>query len=132
VTIPLTAFVGITSSDKHIMDSSLAKVTYASFVLVAFLSLSSLWRLARAPCRVHTPPPPSLYEDVDGVATEESMARFSTKRQFIAIFTAAPVGIAVSFALAVWATVLRDSFSQLCVVQLWLLFASWVGIPVRV
>jgi hypothetical protein len=73
-----------------------------------------------------------LYEDEDGVATEESMARFSNKRQFVVIFFATPIGIAASFGLAVWATVLKHSFSDLTITQLWLLFASWVGVQVYV
>ena len=114
------------------MHSSLANVTYASFAVIALFSLPSLWRLARAPWRVNIPKIPTLYEDEDGVATEESMARFSIKRQFVAIFLAAPVGIATSFCLAVWATVLKDSFSELTLVQLWLLFAAWVSVLVCV
>ena len=110
------------------MDISLARVTYTSFVLVALLSFSSLWRLCTAPWRVNSSSLPALYEAEDGVATEEAMARFSTKRQFLIIFFAAPVGIAASFGLAVWATVLRDLFSDLTIVQLWLLFTSWVRV----
>lgn len=110
------------------MDISLANVTHASFSLVVLLSLPSIWRLAKAPWRVNSPSSPALYEDEDGVATEESMARFSAKRQFVVIFFTAAIGIAASFSLAVWATVLRDSFLDLTIVQLWLLFASWVSV----
>lgn len=111
------------------MEIPLANVAYASFTLVVLFSLPSIWRLAKAPWRVNPPSSPTLYEDEDGVATEESMAHFSTKRQFVVIFFAAPIGIAASFGLAVWATVLKPSFSDLIIVQLWLLFASWVRVP---
>ena len=67
-------------------------------------------------------------EDEDGVATEESMSRYSTKHQFAVSIGVTAVGLAVSFALAVFATVRREnSFSESCLTQLWLLFPAWVS-----
>lgn len=109
------------------MDISVANASWTAFAVVVIFSLPSLWRLCKAPWRVNSPSPPTLYEDEDGIATVESMELFSTKRQFVLIFFAAAIGIAASFGLAVWATVLRDSFSEFTILQLWMLFASWVG-----
>jgi hypothetical protein len=114
------------------MEGSIAEVAYTSSALVAVLSLPSLWRLAKTPWRVKTPNLPLRYEDDDGVATEESMARFSVKRPLIVIFVGAPLGIAASFGLAVWGTIPNPTLADSGVLQLWLLFASWVCVPVCV
>jgi hypothetical protein len=109
------------------MDISLDNASWTAFAVVVLFSLPSLLRLCKAPWRVKSPSPPALYEDEDGIATVESMELFSTKRQFVVIFFASAIGIAASFGVAVCATVLRDSFSESTILQLWLLFASWVG-----
>lgn len=80
--------------------------------------------------RVKTTNEPALYEDEDGAATEESQALYSTKRQFTAIFVLLGLGLATSLGLAIVATVRKDqsSYTGLSLVQLWLLFPSWVGV----
>ena len=108
-------------------------ISNASLVLIALSTIPSLWRLAKRARRVKTTNEPALYEDEDGAATEESQALFSTKRQFIAIFALLGLGIATSLGLAVAATVRKDqsSYSGLSIVQVWLLFPSWVSIHWR-
>lgn len=107
------------------MDISSTNAGDASFVLVALASLPAIWRLGKAPWRVNVPnPPPVLYEDEDGVATEESTARFSQKPPLVTASVAVGLGTAASFALAVFDTVRAQALT----VQLWLLFAAWVGL----
>jgi hypothetical protein len=109
------------------MESSIASTSYAAFVLTALFTVPSISRLAKRPWRVKTANDDGIDEDKDGVATEESMAEFSNKVQFVVIFAATGIGLALSFALAVFATVRREnSFSELCLTQLWLLFPAWV------
>ncbi|KAG0652941.1 ATP-dependent bile acid permease [Hyphodiscus hymeniophilus] len=108
------------------MDGNIANASYAFFILTAVFSLPSISRIAKRPWRVKTVYE-GLYEDDDGVATEESMSKFSTKGQFAVISGASGLGLAVSFALAVFATVRREKdFSDLCLVQVWLLFPAWL------
>lgn len=109
------------------MGMSLADASWASFAALLLFSLPSLWRLCKAPWRAKSSSVAALYEDEDGIATEESMQRLSSKKQFTVLFVAAAVGIVASFGLAVWATIRKDSFSEIAITQLWLLFASWVG-----
>lgn len=110
------------------MDISLMNASWALFAVVVLFTLPSFWRLCKAPWRPNSPASAAtLYEDQDGIATEESMARFSAKRQFFGTFFATAIGIVSSFGLAVWATVLKDDFSDSAIFQLWTLFASWVG-----
>jgi hypothetical protein len=109
------------------MDGSVASTSYASFILTAIFSVPSISRFAKSPWRVKTAND-GVYEDEDGVATEESMSQYSTKYQFAVSIGVTGIGLAVSFALAVFATVRREnSFSELCLTQLWLLFAAWVS-----
>jgi hypothetical protein len=109
------------------MDSSIANTSYASFILTAIFTIPSISRIAKRPWRVNIAND-GVYEDEDGAATEESMAKFSTKRLFAVIYGVTGTGLAISFALAVFATVQRaNSFSELCLTQLWLLFPAWVS-----
>ena len=109
------------------MDSSVANTSYAFFFLTAVFTIPSVSRLIKRPWRVKSTNNDALYEDEDGVATEESMAKYSTKAHFAVIFGAAGLGLAVAFALAVFATVRRENgFTDLCLTQLWLLFPAWV------
>ena len=111
------------------MDSSIATTSYAFFILTAIFTIPSTIRLAQRPWRAKsTNDGDGIYEDKDGRATEESMAKYSTKAQFAVMFAASAMGLAISFALAVFAAVRTENpFSELSVVQLWLLFAAWVG-----
>ena len=109
------------------MDGSIANTSYASFVLTAIFTIPSLLRLAKRLWRVKATNNDGVYEDEDGMATEESMAKYSAKDFFAVIFGVAGIGLAVSFASAVFATVRREnSFSELALTQLWLLFSAWV------
>ena len=109
------------------MDTPLAKLSYIASAVLAFLTLPSLVRIAKSPWRAKSTNG-GLYEDKDGKATEESVAGYSTKRSFTVVFVAVATGLATSFALAVFATVRRDhSYSKLSLVNIWVLFAAWVG-----
>ena len=109
------------------IDSSIAYTSYASFILTTLFSIPFISRLAKRPWRVKSTNEEVLYKDEDGTATEESMAKYSTKAQFASISVAAGVGLAVSFAVAVFATVRRGNLSSnLRLIQLWLLFPAWV------
>lgn len=106
-------------------------ISNASFVLLALFTIPSLWRLTKRTRRVKATNEPALYEDEDGAATEESQALYSTKYQFASIFVLLGLGLATSLGLAIVATVRKDQFqsSDLMLVQLWLLFPSWVSAP---
>ena len=57
------------------------------------------------------------------------MKAFSTKKQFVTLFMVLGVGLAISFALAVYGTVKRDEergWREGGVRGSWLLFGSWV------
>jgi len=109
------------------VTSNAAGVAYASVVVIALSSIGSILRLAKRPYRVKVPNENRIYEDKDGAATEESMARYSAKVQFVVIFIATAVGLLQSLALAVFATVRKEnSYSDLSLTQAWLLFPSWV------
>lgn len=71
----------------------------------------------------------SVYEDDDGVASEESMAKYSTTvaKVLLAIFTT--LGLLTAIALAVLATVHHDEISAK--VENWLNVASWALIVVQ-
>ncbi|KAM0477071.1 hypothetical protein ACHAPX_006030 [Trichoderma viride] len=69
------------------------------------------------------------YEDDDGVASEESAARFSNKRQFIAIFIITLLAIAVSVADAIF-TAVQNGFdfsrSAVPLLGITLLVPAWI------
>lgn len=111
------------------MGISDSAISYTAFALTALSTVPSLWRLAKRTRRVKTTNEPELYEDEDGAATEESQARFSTKRQWIAIFVVVSLALATSLGLAIVATVRKSQshYSGLSVVQAWLLFPLWVS-----
>lgn len=68
-----------------------------------------------------------LYEDEDGVATEESVAAFSDRWQKYLIILLSIAGFALSVARAL---LNPDVYpDQQHFVQLWLLVASWVSRP---
>lgn len=64
-----------------------------------------------------------LYEDQDGVATQESVKAFSDKRQRIAIAGLSAVGFVVSLALA---TITTNSPWRTQLVEHWLQVGVWV------
>lgn len=70
------------------------------------------------------------YEDDDGVASEESAAQFSNKRQFIAIFIITLLAIAVSVADAIFTAVQQGfdfSRSAVPLLGITLLVPAWVS-----
>lgn len=108
------------------MEGSIASVSYASIVVIAISTIPSTWRLVKRR-RVKPTNDGKLFEDADGVATEESMARYSAKPFYTVALSVAIVGVATSLALAIYSTVKRDKgFTKLCLTQVWLLSASWV------
>ncbi|KAE8451411.1 hypothetical protein EG329_004040 [Mollisiaceae sp. DMI_Dod_QoI] len=106
------------------MDASLETVSYVIPTLIAIFTIPVIWRFAKNIRNSKTIKEDVLYEDHDGKATEESMAKYSTKRSFIVIFVGTALGIASSFSLSVIATI--DSMGLEYVTIIWLLFWSWV------
>ncbi|KAI9649273.1 hypothetical protein NHQ30_001843 [Ciborinia camelliae] len=98
------------------MDSYSNELSYAAPALIGLFTIPTAWRFVRNFKQPRSTNHEALYEDRDGVATEESMANHSTKLQFVIIFTSLIVGLLVSFGLAVFATVEKNKgFSDLCV-----------------
>lgn len=109
------------------MDSYIIQLSYAAPTLIGLFTIPTAWRFARNFKSPKSTNHEALYEDKDGVATEDSMAKYSTKLQFVMIFTSLIVGLLVSFGSAVFATVeKKEGFSDYCLMQLWLLFVSWI------
>ena len=71
-------------------------------------------------------PKSEIYEDEDGIASEESMAAYSAKapKTVLSIFTVA--GLLTSISLGVFGTLNRDHDSMF--IQNWLIAAQWVSI----
>lgn len=70
------------------------------------------------------------YEDDDGVASEDSAAQFSNKRQFIAIFIITVLAIAISGADAIFTAVQHGfdfSRSAVPLLGIFLLVPAWVS-----
>lgn len=96
--------------------------------LIAVLSFPSVVRLAKIKSKV-IKPASGTYEDKDGVASEESMAKFSTTLPFVFIYIATAVGIAASFALSVYATDQKGLyFWHKRLLTTWLSFPAWVSV----
>jgi hypothetical protein len=114
------------------MDTTVvAGAAYASIAIIALSTITSVVSLVKRQRRVKVPNQENdIYEDEDGRATEESMARYSAKTQFVVLFIATAVGLLTSLALPVFATVRKEnSFSDLCLIEVWLLFPAWVCHP---
>lgn len=105
--------------------SHVQRASYVLPALVIVFSIPSASRLVASFRRVRTRDRAGLYEDKDGVATDESMARYSVRRFFVAIAVVGVVGLAVSCALAIYTTVTSQSVQDKP--ETWLLFASWVS-----
>jgi len=67
----------------------------------------------------------SIYEDKDGVATAESMAKYSTTIPKILLTIFTTFGLLTATALAILATLQHDQY--LMFVENWLNVASWVS-----
>lgn len=109
------------------MDTNTENLIYASAALTALITIPSVLKFAKGPWRVKPTNTESLYEDEDGAATAESLKNFSTKYAFLFIYGAVALGLAASFAQAVFATVRRSNgYSSILITQVWLLFVVWV------
>ena len=117
------------------MDLELLSVVVASVGagLVVFLTLPSIWRLARTSSRpsklngyhvAHS----GVYQDKDGTATEESEAAFSDKLPKVIIYAATILGFATSITSAVLSTVwLTAPFSpSSSLIVDWINVFAWV------
>jgi hypothetical protein len=75
-------------------------------------------------------PADALYEDEDGVATPESMARYIVRPQKIILLLAACFGLGFSVASSINATVNAESNSSAAtsggILTAWLFTANWV------
>ncbi|KAL3419949.1 ABC transporter [Phlyctema vagabunda] len=109
------------------MDTQTENVIYAAAVLIGLITVPSVVRLVRGPWRIKVTNNDGLYEDEDGKATEESMTKYSIKTAFISISITTALGLAASFAQAVFLTVKKDSASTTAfLTKVWLQFAVWV------
>ncbi|KAL7911960.1 P-loop containing nucleoside triphosphate hydrolase protein [Trichoderma velutinum] len=99
-------------------------------LLVALCSFPYLRRL-RVIARAKNPQQDGLtYEDEDGAANEDSIARFSNKAQFIAIFVIALSSIALSCAAAIFTAVQNDPqgyySAAIPILGSWCLLFAWI------
>ena len=99
--------------------------------LIALCSLPSLRRLVQGSRYAKRPHQDGLvYEDEDGAASEDSMARFSNRAQFITIFIIALLALALSVADAI-VTAVQQEFefarSGTPVFGMFLLVPAWVS-----
>lgn len=104
-------------------------------LLVALCSFPYLRRL-RIINRAKNPQQDGLtYEDEDGAANEDSIARFSNKAQFIAIFVIASLAIALSCAAAIFTAVKNDIggpySAAIPILGSWCLLCAWVSFHSR-
>lgn len=98
-----------------------------SFAFPAFVAASTtpvVWRFAKNIRQAKPAKNDAIYEDKDGKATEESMASYSTKRQFIVIFVAVAVGLSASLAHIINAFLHILEVAQLDLILM--LFGCWV------
>jgi hypothetical protein len=100
-------------------------------ILIVLLSIPFIRQLVNGSRKAKNLPQDGIkYEDEDGVASEESAAQFSNKRQFIAIFIITVLAIAISIADAIFTAVqqgLDFSHSAVPLLGLILLVPAWVG-----
>jgi hypothetical protein len=68
---------------------------------------------------------PEIYEDKDGVASEESMAAYSAKAPKILISIFTTLGLSTAISLAVLSTLNRDH--DFTFIQNWVNVAQWVS-----
>jgi hypothetical protein len=107
------------------MDDPLHLLFYILPALVTLFTLPSVWVFAKSIHRPKDIDHAGLYEDRDGIATQESMGKFSARKLIILISAAVAVGVAASFAFAIFVTVSPTPASE-DLTRLWLLFWSWV------
>lgn len=107
------------------MDDTLEAVSVVIPVAVALLTIAPAWSLINS-FRSKPIPEEALYKDKDGVASEDSMTTYKSRRPFIPVFIGCALGLAASFALAVFATVKKHHFGLIPII--WLLSASWASL----
>ncbi|KAH8588532.1 ABC bile acid transporter [Bisporella sp. PMI_857] len=113
--------------------TAVSAVSSVSFVLIALSTIPSVWRLAKHTRHVGAANETALYEDEDGVATEESMARFNTKWHFRGIFAVVGAGLITSLGTAIAVAVRKNvGYPDLALAQLWLLFPSWIFLLLQI
>jgi len=103
-------------------DSRSLAVGSVGLVLVFLLTLPALKQFV---AHFREPKPkPRIYEDKDGIATEESTAKYSTTipKILLAIFTI--LGLLTAIGLAVLGTVNYDQDPMY--IENWINFAQWV------
>jgi hypothetical protein len=81
--------------------------SYAAPAFIVGTTIPVIWKFAKNIRRARPTKQEGLYEDRDGKATEESMAAYSTKKQFIVIFIGLGIGMLASLTLVV------DTFAQI-------------------
>ena len=86
------------------MSNAIAAVSYASTIIVTISTVPSVLRLAKRR-RGKPANDAKLYEDEDGVATEESTGNFKPRWYYLSTLVLAIVGLATSLALAIFSTV---------------------------
>ena len=100
-------------------------------ILIVLYSLPSIRTLAVGGWRAKNPNHDGLlYEDEDGVASEDSMARFSNTAQFITIFILSLLALGVSIGEAIFTAVHEDfefTRSGVPLLGIWLLVPAWVS-----
>jgi hypothetical protein len=110
--------------------SQLDYVALGLAILIALLSLPFFQKLIRSRYAKNLHQDGIAYEDEDGVASEDSVAQFSNKAQFITIFIINILAIALSFADAIFTAVQQDfkfTRSGVPVMGIFLLVPSWVS-----
>lgn len=99
-------------------------------ILIALLSIPFLRKLVTGSRNAKALNQDGItYEDVDGVASQDSAAQFSNKRQFIAIFIITVLAIAISGAEAIFTAVQQGfdlSRSAVPLLGISLLVPVWV------
>jgi hypothetical protein len=102
-------------------------------IVIALWTLPSIRSLSKAQANWRVKNPnldDKLYEDEDGTATEDSMAQFSNKTQFVIIFVVTLAGLAISIADAIF-TAVKENFvfkrSGASLLTIWLLTPAWVS-----
>lgn len=101
-------------------------VISASAAFIFFGTLFSILRQTRS--KSHNEMPGTLYEDEDGVATEESMLRYSVWVQKILVLLGSAVGLTASLVAAIQTQLSTSRVVD--VLEEWLIFVAWVIICV--
>lgn len=100
-------------------------------LLVVLYSLPAIRALAVGGWATRNPHRDGLmYEDEDGVATKESMARFSNKAKFVTIFTIVVLALGLSITEAIITAVQQDfdiARSDVPLLEIVLLVPAWVS-----